>query len=131
MRNIYLIIILFFFNRGYSQEQKLYGEWQNDQKDSDITSIEFKQDNTAVMFQVEKVSPTFVFTVDYSKKPLWLDMIIEKDGLQAKLFGLVEFIEKDKVKIELFYGNVKDRPTLFSVIPSVKKSRVYNFTLKR
>lgn len=99
-------------------------------KDSDITSIEFKQDNTAVMFQIEKVSPTFAFTVDYSKKPLWLDMIIVKDGVEAKLFGLVEFLETDKAKIELFYGNFKDRPTSFSVIPSVK-SRVYNFTLKK
>jgi hypothetical protein len=130
MRNIYLIIIVLFFNQVYSQEQKLYGEWLNDQKDSDITSIEFKQDNTAVMFQVEKVSPTFAFTADYSKKPLWLDMIIVKDGVEAKLFGLIEFLETDKVKIELFYGNFKDRPTSFSVIPSVK-SRVYNFTLKK
>lgn len=115
----FVFILLIIYSNAYSQDNSLFGKWQNIEKSSNITSVEFKNDNTIIMFQEDKISPPFVYTIDYSKKPIWVDMSVEKNEVRATILGLLDYIDVDKIKIELFYGSFEDHPIHFSISETV------------
>lgn len=114
---IYVLLIIVISNKVYSQDQDILGRWNNLDIDSNISVIEFNSRNIAILFHGENMSPPFSFILDRSKNPIWIDMRTEKDGIEAQIFGLLEFIDSDKIKIEMF-NNYGDHPDKFSIISS-------------
>ncbi|KQB39819.1 hypothetical protein [Flavobacterium aquidurense] len=121
---IYLLFIILSQYNVYSQNQDIFGRWNNVEREANISAIEFKSDNIAILFQGENTSPFFNFTLDNGKNPIWIDMLGEKDGVQVEIFGLLEFIDSDKIKIEMFNHIYKGHPDKFSSQES-SMSQVY------
>ncbi|SNR29610.1 hypothetical protein [Flavobacterium sp. ov086] len=128
IKEIFFLSMIFVFCDCYiySQEIKLVGRWINSEEFASINSIEFSEDNLAVMFQNANASPTFSFITDFNKQPVWIDMTVVKNGHEVKILGLLDFINSDKIKMELFYGNLKEHPSSFSLI-SNSQSQLYIF----
>ena len=62
----------------------------------------------------EKI-PVSEYKVDYSKNPIWVDLIgkNKKNGQIMALFGLIEFVDSTTIKWEVFPTEEK-RPEKFS-----------------
>lgn len=121
----FLFITLFNFN-VFSQNINLIDRWINEKQYSNINSVEFKNGNKAILYQGENQSPIFICVYDFTKRPIWVDMTVEKNGVEAKIFGLLDFINSDKIKLELFYGNFDEHPIAFSLAQTLQ-SQLYIF----
>ncbi|RUT70133.1 hypothetical protein D0817_13230 [Flavobacterium cupreum] len=110
----------------FPQDSRLMGKWVNNEDYSDINYIEFKNENIVLLFQGEKQSPPFVFITDFTKEPVWINMKVEENGIEAKILGLLHFINPDKIKIEFFYGEFEEQPTDFSLNKN-SQSQLYIF----
>lgn len=110
----------------FSQDSRLIGMWTNDEDYSNITSVEFKNDSRLILYQGENQSPTFMCVFDFKKQPIWVDMNANKNGVEAKILGLLDFINLDKIKLELFYGNFEEHPNAFS-LGETSQSQLYIF----
>ena len=124
---IYCILILAFSN-SYSQTNNIIGKWKNIGIKNSINGFEFKSDNTAIMYDDKNdVSPVFTLKMDYSKKPIWLDMQLEKNGFFVEIYGLVEFKDTKTIKLKIYRGHYEIHPADFS---EISESEV-TFTLEK
>lgn len=123
----FLLLLINLCNYNvFSQDSRLIGKWVNNEDFSNINYIEFKNDNIAILFQGEKQSPPFLFITDFTKEPVWINMKVEKNGIEAKILGLLHFINSDKIKIEFFHGEFEEQPTAFSLNKN-SQSQLYIF----
>ncbi|EKT4550717.1 hypothetical protein JE952_002371 [Flavobacterium psychrophilum] len=116
MTNILRYLVLFFLSTNcFSQsETDIFGNWKN-KNNNYISQIEFKNDNTAILFSDNNLpSPPFEVKIDYTKKPIWVDLKLEKNGIVSVVFGLVEFIDNHTMKFELHLYPKDNHPINFS-----------------
>lgn len=94
MKNLFFLTIIFIFTPSFSQEKSLIGYWKNIGQLNSVNGFTFNSDNTAFLHNENNMlSPVFNLKIDYTKKPIWLDMNLTKDDIDVEFFGLVEFID--------------------------------------
>jgi hypothetical protein len=116
MINTLRYLVLFFLSTNcFSQsEPDILGNWKNENNNY-ISQIEFKNDNTAILFSENNLpSPPFEVKIDYTKKPIWVDLKLKKNGIVSVVFGLVEFIDNHTMKLELYLYPKDNHPINFS-----------------
>jgi len=103
-------------------EGDIVGKWKGESSFGDKLSYEFKADNTVIWFVDKPTFPgpvTARYTVDYTTKPVQLDMFeFSVDMLKGiKFLGIVEFLSPTKMKMDGIRAEIKsdkERPTEFS-----------------
>ena len=117
MKNFTLFAMLFFMTlTGFSQNTTLVGKWEVTSKDKQGEQFEFKNDKTAYMIKEGVPSPTFTYEFDTNKTPNWVDLTVEEEDFSMKMKGLIEFIDEDTVKLELFPEDGSERPSQFTPV---------------
>jgi hypothetical protein len=130
MKKIITITFIFLLSFvSYSQNNNIIGKWLNEDDKNAISAIEFMADKTAKMYQNNNVSPTFIYMIDNTKTPSWINLSLEKDSIKVNLIGLFEFINTETIKLEFFYDEYSERPSAFTDNPFSKTEKI--FLLKR
>ena len=107
---LFTLVCLF----GFSQENNLIGIWENTSNDHIDEKYEFKENQTAIMIKEGNNSPPFSYTYDSSKTPHWLNLSVASEDFQMTMLGLVEFIDENTLKLELFPENESSHPASFT-----------------
>ena len=114
------VILSFIFSlaclSGFSQENKLIGKWVNSAENRQDEQFEFKENNTAYMIKEGIPSPLFKYKFDTNKSPNWVDLKVKEEDFQMTMQGLVEFIDEDTVKLELFPESESEHPSKFTPV---------------
>ncbi|MES2239362.1 MAG: hypothetical protein V4497_03800 [Bacteroidota bacterium] len=115
MKKILIIIILFSLHLAHAQKRNnsIIGKWIGTDERSETGGIEFLNNKTAKLLMMGKEMPITEYKVDYSKNPVWIDFIIKRNGQTMTLYGLLEFIDSNTIKWEVF-PMVNKRPKSFS-----------------
>lgn len=116
-----LLILLLLCSSAMAQED-IVGKWKGESSFGDKLSYEFKADNTVVWIVDKPTFPgpiTARYTVDYTTKPVQLDMFeFSFKGLKGiKFMGIVEFLSPTKMKMDGIRAEMKsdkERPTEFT-----------------
>ncbi len=91
-------------------QSKIVGKWAGKDKNNLPTEFEFTQDNKV---KILPDFPEFTFVVDDEKNPHWIDLSATIEGSEMKVFGLVEFVSDNEIKLEFFF-NVDKHPGKFT-----------------
>jgi len=119
------IVLLIFLNLTIiiiSQTNKIIGKWSSfawSKKEVEIAepdgSIEFKKDNTVIIYQGKDKLPIGTYKLNINKNPFWLDITISDPSKnKVTIFGLIEFTDANTTKFELFSPEISEHPTQFS-----------------
>jgi hypothetical protein len=116
MKKILIILLLFFlfvvsvFSQSYSAKD-LIGKWIGTAQGK-AGSLEFlDSSHVNVMFP----DGTFIkgtYAIDFTKKPIWIDIINIKGNQKATLEGLIKFIDKTSFRWMITHSGT--RPKDFS-----------------
>lgn len=111
---LYYFILIFVISNPYAQTNSIIGKWKNIGIKNSINGFDFKSDNTALMYdENNNASPIFTLKIDYSKKPIWLDMQLEKNGKFVEFYGLVEFKDSKTINLKIYRGHYEVHPVGF------------------
>src|SRR5690349_4082953 len=111
-----LFVGLLFFTVGASSQQRnmrdLIGKWEEQGDKADNGSLEFVDSSKVVMsMKGRKLNPS-AFTVDFSKNPIPLDIIMVRGEEKRILKSLIQFVDHDTMKWQVFPAG--DRGTAFT-----------------
>ncbi len=109
-----------------STDDKLIGEWVAKDK-FQTGNLLLNKDNSAVLvvgnqviggdgFEMNGVKVDLDYEIDYSKEPIWLDIVFRVEGNdeeKARMKGIVRFITDTKIEYRLNWGLYSDRYTAF------------------
>lgn len=111
MKKLLLVFVLFslFSVSAQNKENSLIGKWTG--KETGI--VEFFDNKTARLSMMGKVIPIDEYKIDNSKNPIWADFIIKSSGQTMTFFAIIEFIDSNTIKWELFPMG-SERNTTFS-----------------
>lgn len=115
MKKLLILIFLFSIHLVNAQQKNntIIGKWIGKDEKSETGGIQFSNNKTAKLLMMGKEMPITEYKVDYSKNPIWVDLIVKRNGKVMTLFGLIEFIDLNTIKWEVF-PMANKRPTLFS-----------------
>ncbi|MBC7904330.1 MAG: hypothetical protein H7Y27_12955 [Gemmatimonadaceae bacterium] len=104
------------FSIGASAQQRnlrdLIGKWEEVGDKADNGSLEFIDSSKVVMsMKGRKLSPSS-FSVDFSKTPMPLDMVMVQGDQKRVLKSLIQFVDNDTLKWQVFPAG--DRGTSFT-----------------
>lgn len=104
MKKLLILIILFSIHTVNAQQNKnsLIGKWIGVSWENVSGGIEFSINKTAKLLIKDKELSVKEYKIDYSKNPIWVDLIVEKNGQTFTLFGLAEFVDAKTIKWEIF-----------------------------
>ncbi|MFH1349512.1 MAG: hypothetical protein ABII26_01120 [Pseudomonadota bacterium] len=106
----------------YSRQPHL-GVWEDVGFEGRKATLVFKENGTGtLLFDFQLYD--FRYIIDYSKKPVWLDLIYTREGMPYRAKVIVKFLDLNRLKWRTFFGST--RPTEF--IPEDDK---YTVLLKR
>lgn len=71
----------------------------------------FEKDGTGSVTEGDSSVVSFRYEIDYSKRPIWLDLILAQDGKETRIRSIVEFTGKDKMRWRTFFND--SRPIEF------------------
>ena len=112
-----LLILIFLFSlQSINAQQKnnsIIGKWIGTDERSEAGGIEFSINKTAKLLMMGKEMPITEYKVDYSKSPIWVDLILKRNGQTMTLFGLIEFIDSNTIRWEVS-PMANKRPITFS-----------------
>lgn len=110
-----------------NSDQKHIGEWTGSDKEGKGSLI-LDKGNSAIFvfgnqvlggdnFEINGVKATLNYEIDYSKDPIWLDLVIYAEGQNqemARLKGIIRFLTNTKMEYRLNFNPSADRFTKFS-----------------
>jgi hypothetical protein len=123
---IFALTILIF---GCSNSnQKHIGEWTGSDKVKTGSLILYKG-NSAVFvignqvlggdnFEINGVKSTLKYEIDYSKDPIWLDLVLYEEGQKqenVRLKGIIRFLTNTKMEYRLNFDSSAERFTKFDI----------------
>lgn len=111
-KNVLTIIALLLGLVTFAQTNSIIGNWYGQDEKNDSGRFEFKKD-TAIMYFRGKPGP-MNYKLDSTKTPNWIDFTTTVGDRALTLYGLVKFIDKDTIKLEMFPGENKKHPTRFT-----------------
>ena len=99
-----LLMLLLLCGNAKAQEE-VVGKWEGHSPEGDIISYEFKEDNSVIWNLDRPGFPgpvTARYSVDYSTKPIQLDMFGFSFGplKEARFIAIVEFLSPTKMKMD-------------------------------
>lgn len=120
-------MILFSIHSVNAQQKNnsIIGKWIGTDESNETGGIEFSNNKTAKLLMMGKEMPITEYKVDYSKNPIWVDLIVKRNGQTMTLFVLIEFIDPNTIRWEVF-PMANKRPITFS-----GKSETTSIILKR
>lgn len=115
MKKLLILIVLFSVHSVNAQQKNnsIIGKWIGTDERSETGGIEFLNNKTAKLLMMGKEIPITEYKVDYSKNPIWVDLIVKRNGQTMTLFGLIEFIDSNTIRWEVF-PMANKRPITFS-----------------
>jgi hypothetical protein len=90
-----IFLVLFFISHLSFGQTNIIGFWKG--KDNTNMSLNFINTNT-VIFTLGKVSQKLNYKIDYTKTPIWLDLIIIDGKNMLPMEGIIEFVDKNVIK---------------------------------
>ncbi len=99
-------------NRDQTQPfyQPHIGLWKDIGAADKQTAIVFREDGTGnISFDYQ--DSDFKYVIDYSKKPVWLDLIYSREGKPYRAKMIVQFLDNNQLKWRTFFN--EKRPTEF------------------
>ena len=117
MRPFIVLILIFCSSLVFGQQKSnsIIGKWAGTDDKNQMGGIEFLADGTAKLFIQKQEMPIAEFKVDYSKDPIWVDLITRNNDQTQVLMGLIAFIDSTTIKWEIFpMSKADDRPTKFT-----------------
>lgn len=114
------LMLLLSFSSAMAED--IIGKWEGSSSFGDSISYEFKEDHTVIWIVHKPTFPgpvTARYSVDYSAKPIQLDMFeFSFEPLKdIKFIGIVEFLSPTKMKmdgIRVEAGGSRERPKEFT-----------------
>jgi uncharacterized protein (TIGR03067 family) len=97
---------------GFAQNSKLTGTWQGVDEKKQTGAVEFKEKTLIFNFNGQISSPCS-YKADFTKNPVWMDIVMKNDSKSMTMYALVKFIDGNTIKWEMFPGATA-RPTKFS-----------------
>ena len=95
---------------GRMKQPQHLGEWSGVDNTGEVGSFVFQKDGTGKITQ-GNASDSFRYEIDYSKVPIWLDLIMTQDGKEYRIKSIIEFIDSDKMRWRTYHNDT--RPTAF------------------
>lgn len=92
-----IFLVLFFISHLSFGQTNIIGFWKGKGKDNTNMSLNFINTNT-VIFTLGKVSQKLNYKIDYTKTPIWLDLIIIDGKNMLPMEGIIEFVDKNVIK---------------------------------
>jgi len=86
------------------------GIWSGIDSSGTKATIVFKKDGTGTI-EFNNENYEFKYIMDYSKRPVWLDLIYPRDGKPYRAKLIVEFFDKNRLKWRTFFN--EQRPEGF------------------
>lgn len=104
---LFIIPILLFQSWSYSNDKHI-GEWKGSEK----SSLILDRNNHAILvfgnmvfggenFMIQGKKPVIKYEIDYSKNPIWLDIVLYEEGNPSELLrlrGIVRFLTDTKIE---------------------------------
>jgi hypothetical protein len=100
-RLLIFTFLIFHVIIASAQENRIDGKWTGIDEKGDSAVITFKFNTTIMEFGGE-VASTFDYKIDYTKDPIWMELIFKNENQKEVINALVRFIDADKIKWELF-----------------------------
>lgn len=94
---ISIFLVLFILSHLSFGQTNIIGFWKGKGKDNTNVSLNFINTNT-VIFTIGKVSQKLNYKIDYTKTPIWLDLIIINGKNLLPMEGIIEFVDKNVIK---------------------------------
>jgi len=106
-----------------NKSEKHIGEWAGTHK-GEMGSLILDKSNNAIFvignqvlggegFEVNGVKTQVKYEIDYTKEPIWLDLIISKEGIpeedEVRLKGIVRFITDKKIEYRVTFDQSDER----------------------
>ncbi|MBK8805599.1 MAG: hypothetical protein IPO21_02670 [Bacteroidales bacterium] len=108
------LICLSSLTFGQQKDKSVVGKWIGTDEKNQTGGIQFLIDGTAKLLMMGQEMPISEYKVDYSKDPIWIDLIVKNNGQTKTLFGLISFVDSTTIKWEVFPMANNNRPIKFS-----------------
>jgi len=110
MKSLIIVPMLFVISIcSFAQKNSvndLIGKWENTDAKGNKGGLEFRDESNAVMLTANGVTHTCKYTIDFTKDPIWFDIIVYlADGSQKTMTGLLEIIDHSTLKWKLSKNN--------------------------
>lgn len=110
---ILLMIGTFSIVQAQQKSNSIIGKWKGTDERTEKGGIEFLKDGTAKIVMMGQPFPVNEYKVDSSKNPIWITLIVKRNGQTMTLYGLIKFIDSDTIKWEVF-PMAQKQPIAFS-----------------
>lgn len=106
-KSILSIVLTLLVAIAFAQHTKkdLVGKWEGVDNANQKGFMIFKNTNQMALYAQGEAPRYFGYTVDFSKTPAPLDIIAKSpDGKEGTLQLLIQFIDNNTIKIQIFYS---------------------------
>lgn len=115
-----LVIAVFFILQSFSNPNERHiGEWKGIDHTGMVSSLILDKSNNAILvqgnrvlggkdFEMNGMKLECKYEIDYSKRPVWLDIIIYKSGTtqeKTRFKGIVQFITDTKIQYRVNFND--------------------------
>jgi hypothetical protein len=116
MRYFVILLLICFssYSFGQQNDKSVVGKWIGTDEKNQTGGIQFLNDGTAKLLMMGQEMPISKYKVDYSKDPIWIDLIVTNNSQTRTLYGLIAFIDSTTIKWEVFPMANNSRPVKFS-----------------
>ena len=96
---------------GKTKHTEHIGEWSGVDYTGKTGGVVFERDGTGKIIERD-TSISCRYEIDYSKRPIWLDLILTQNGKEVRMKSIIEFIEdNNKMRWRTYFDDT--RPTAF------------------
>lgn len=86
------------------------GQWSGVDRTGTKGIFVFREDGTGSL-QLDTERYDFRYVVDYSKEPVWLDLMYTREGKPFRAKTIIQFVGENQLELRTFFD--EDRPTQF------------------
>lgn len=118
IKTLLLITVIFILQSCSNSNERHIGEWKGTDNTGKTASLVLDKNSHAVFvinnqvlggteFEMQGVKAECKYEIDYSKNPIWLDIVICEKGKKeekARLKGIIRFITDNKLEYRLNFG---------------------------
>jgi uncharacterized protein (TIGR03067 family) len=108
---IFLCLSLQIINSA-AQYNKVDGKWTGTDETGDSAVLTFSGKTLIMEYEGEQASPCD-YKIDYTKDPIWIDLIMKNEDQNEVIPALIKFIDDNTIKLEVF-PFASSRPVKFS-----------------
>ena len=120
-----VLLLTTFLSFGQTRTAKdLIGKWAGM---NDMFILEFIDSSTVVVQSMGQKQPAANYTLDFSKNPMWFDIILGKGKTKGTMKSILEFVDDDTIRWQSSPDN--ERPQEFK--PSNMRAPVIILTRKK